>query len=115
MRLGVLLLALLALANANPPIRLQVRPLIAQAPSDLHLKIFVERHPANRRLDIAVEGENFSTASIRQLDGEQAPGVFDVWFKHLPCGQYAAAVQVVRLDATAFTARQTFRLTATRR
>ena len=98
MRRRVLLLALLALANASPPVRLQVQPKIAQAPSDVHLKIFVARHSANRRLDIAIEGENFSTANSRQLDGEDAPGVFDVWFKGLPCGHYTAAVQVARTD-----------------
>jgi hypothetical protein len=106
-RRRVLLLALLALANASPPIRLQVQPKIAQAPADVHLKIFVPRHPANRRLDIAIEGENFSTSSSRQLDGEDAPTVFDVWFKQLPCGHYAAAVQVVGVN-TSFVARDTF-------
>jgi hypothetical protein len=104
------LLALATNAPASNPICLTVQPKIAQAPSDVHVKIFVPRHPANRWLDIVIEGENFGTSSSRQLDGEQALGVFDVWFKNIPCGSYAALAQVTGPDGRSFTARGTFTL-----
>ena len=99
--LRVLLTALLALANAaSPPIRLQVTPLIAGAPVDVKLKIFIEPHPDNRRLDFVLEGERYSRSSSEMLEGEAARKVFDVIYKRVPCGNYIAAAQVVRADGT---------------
>ena len=104
--LRVFLVALLALANAAPPpIRLQVRPLIAQAPTDVHLKIFIERHPDNRRLDFILDGDRYSRTSSQTLEGEQSPAVFDIWYRAVPCGSYQAAAQLVRADGSTHVAR----------
>lgn len=98
MRRSVLLLALLSLANAaaEPPIRLQIRTRIAQAPASIHAKVILERHPANRVLVIQVESPGYSTREDRQLDGDAAVRVHDFWWKDLPCGAYDVRAVVSR-------------------
>lgn len=100
---SLLLLALWALASASagpPPVRIRVQPQIAQSPSDVHLTVFVERHADNRRLDVIVDSPNFSQRSSRQLDGDAAPRVFNLWSIRLPCGRYIAVARVIRLTTT---------------
>ncbi len=68
-----------------------VQPEIAQAPSDVPFKIFIERDPANRLLEYMVNGENYRQVNSRELDGEASPAVFDIWFKRVACGHYVAS------------------------
>jgi hypothetical protein len=112
MRRLLLLALLLALANASAssPIRILVRPKIAQAPSDVHLKVFVDRDPLNRAVDWAIDGENFFRSSGQTLEGDSAAAVFDIWYQHVPCGAYVVAVRVTRADGSHFDARDQFRL-----
>jgi hypothetical protein len=63
----------------------------------------------NRLPEYAIDGENFSQTSSRQLEGESSPAVYDVWYKRVPCGHYIAVARVSRLDRS-FTAREEFRL-----
>lgn len=99
MRWSALLLALLlgnVVAADEPPIRVRVK--IAQAPATVNGKVILERHPNNRLLVVLLESESCSLRSDRQLDGEDAPRVFDMWWKDLPCGHYAVRAFIVRTD-----------------
>lgn len=102
MRWSVLLLAaLLSPGNAaadEPPIRFQVNTKIAQAPATIHGKVVIERHPDNRLLVVFVDGENYGLRTDRQLDGEAAARVYDMWWKDLPCGTYEARAVLVRVE-----------------
>ncbi len=112
-RAATLLLLLLAAGSAaadTPPIRLQLSPKIGQAPQDVHVKVFVERSPANRWLTLAVDGPNYSRTTTWQLDGEASTRVFDVWRQGLPCGDYTVVAEVKRNDGSTSQVRDTFRL-----
>lgn len=111
MRRRILLLALLALANGAPPaIRIKVQPVIAQAPSEVHATVFVTRHPDNRNLDLTISGENYEMRSVKQLDGDGAPAVFEFWYHQVPCGNYLATARVQRSSGWAKQTEQKFRL-----
>lgn len=108
----MLLVLALSVTNgqAESPIRVQVQPKIAQAPSDVHVRIWVERQPANRELVLLIDGPNYSRTSSYQLDGEAAPRVWDVWRQQLPCGAYQVVAQVRRNDGSSNLARDTLRI-----
>lgn len=93
------LLALWPLANASAdplPIRITVAPVIAQAPSDVHLKVVIERDAENRHLIVAIDGDRFTRESVEQVDGAQRQRVWDFWWQKVPCGVYRVAAVVVR-------------------
>lgn len=97
MRRSVLLLALLSLANSEPPLRITATPEIAQAPSTVHVKVVLERHAENRGFKVFVDGNGgYYTDSIQQVDGAQNQRVWDLWFRDLPCGNYIVTVLLLR-------------------
>jgi hypothetical protein len=91
------LLALLAIA-APEPIRLTVSPRLGFAPSDMHLKIIIERDVRNRALAIVIDGDRYYRRRVIEVDGDQRQRVWDEWFMDLPCGLYVVRVTVVRTD-----------------
>lgn len=103
MRWSVLLLALFSLANTEaPPLRVTVRPLIAQAPATIHLKLIIERHPENRMVRIAIDGENYYQAGDKALEGDAGQRVWDIWWRDVPCGTYEVSAVLVRADGKTY-------------
>jgi hypothetical protein len=95
---------------AAPPtaaLRLTIQPQWAQAPAEFHARIRVERHPANRILEYSVDGDSYSQSSNRQMDGDAAPAIYDVWLK-VPCGRYVMVVRVYRTDHQVLEQREPF-------
>jgi hypothetical protein len=104
-----LLLALVTLAaDAPPPLRLEVKPLVSVARlQDMHVRIWVERHTDNRRLDVSVDGEHFYRLTGEDLEGEYEPGVFEWWWLSVPgCGDYLIVARVTRVDGSQRAVRQ---------
>ena len=90
--------ALALLTLAPEPIRLTVAPRVGLAPSDMHLKIIIERDPRNRALAIVVAGAHYEYTSVKPVDGDQSQRVWDLWLRDLPCGRYWVRVAIVRTD-----------------
>jgi hypothetical protein len=95
---------------AESPVKITVTPRVGTSPQDVHLKVIVERAPANRKLILDVDGPNYGRKTFWDLEGEQAQRVFDVWRQSLPCGNYTVTATVLRNDNTQAVARDTFRL-----
>ena len=93
-----LAIALSLLLAPAVPIRVTVSPRIGLAPSDLHLKIIIERDSTNRALAINVAGDRFEYDSVKPVDGDQRQRVWDFWLNDLPCGRYFVRVAIVRTD-----------------
>jgi hypothetical protein len=93
-----LVIALSLLLAPAEPVRLTVSPRIGLAPSDMHLKIIIERDVRNRALAITVAGDHYEYGSVKPVDGEQSQRVWDLWLRDLPCGRYFVRVSIVRAD-----------------
>ncbi|HZT75495.1 MAG TPA: hypothetical protein VFA27_02475 [Vicinamibacterales bacterium] len=80
--------------TGSASIQLRVTPREAQAPADVFVCVVLERDPANRLLQVEVEGDDFFTASSAVLDGEGARRVNDFMFRRLPPGEYDVRASV---------------------
>jgi hypothetical protein len=85
-----LALVLIAWRATAAPLKLKISvfPAVSFEPSDLMIRVFVERHPDNRVLDVVTQSEEFSCASDRQLDGEDSPRVMTFQCRGAPAGDY---------------------------
>ena len=85
-----LALVLIAWRAAAAPLRLKilVSPAVSFEPSDLVIRVIVERHPDNRALDVVTQSEEFSCSSDRQLDGEDSPRMMTFQCRGAPAGDY---------------------------
>ena len=85
---------LLIILLTHRPIELTVTPRVCQAPCDIRLTVRIEPHPDNRAWRWVVDGPMYS-ASVQQLEGEQAPRtqVFR-WVKGLSVGDYTIRAEV---------------------
>ena len=88
--------ALLA-SLAGPPASseafgVRVSPVVAMAPSDVTVKVFIERDDRNRAVEFIVESADYYPSSKKDLDGGRAPRILEVRFKDLPIGEYKIRV-----------------------
>jgi len=101
MRLGtavvVLVISLLAIAlGAAERLDIRVFPATSMAPTIFTVRVFVERHAANRWIKVTAESEGYFGSSEGQLEGERSSRLRVVQFRDVPAGTYE--VQAVVLD-----------------
>jgi hypothetical protein len=95
--LCALLLSVPVFAADKPITKLDVKPAISLRPTDVHYRVWVPKNENNRNLRVELTGNEFYTSHDIQLDGEQAPGVIDAWFKDVPCGNFVFVATVERI------------------
>lgn len=83
----------LSVVTGEPRLAIQTRTAIASAPADIALTITLVRHPDNRLLVIETIGDEYRRSAY-QLDGEQAPRLWQRWEKALPAGCYTFMASV---------------------
>ena len=98
-----LALVLIAWRAAATPLRLKISvfPSVSFEPSDLMIRVILERHPDNRVLDVVTESSEFSCASDRQLDGEDSPRVMTFQCRGAPAGEYDSHAALIGPDGRA--------------
>ena len=98
-----LALVLIAWRAAATPLRLKVSvfPAVSFEPSDLMIRVIMERHADNRVLDVITESEEFSCSSDRQLDGEDSPRVMTFQCRGAPAGEYDVHAALIGPDGKA--------------
>jgi hypothetical protein len=92
---GALLLAGAPSLTAHDRIQLRVNPAISREPAIVNVKAVVERHPANRELEIVAESDQFFRSSTINLEGDNAPLVTEISLKNLPGGDYQISAVLV--------------------
>lgn len=89
-RLVAACLLLLGMAAGPGPVKLTIRPQIMLAKSDIHVEARVPSDADNRILAISWTSDDGSVGeTIRQLDGENAPVLFDLWLRDQLPAHYA--------------------------
>jgi len=89
--LALVLIAWRAAATpSTTPLRLKVSvfPPVSFEPSDLMIRVIMERSPDNRVLDVITESSELRCASNRQIDGEDSPCVMTFQCRGAPAGDY---------------------------
>jgi hypothetical protein len=75
-------------AGSGEPLSLAVSPAYTFAPGMVRVRARIEPNADNRCLTIVADGSSFYRSSEIQLDGEQAPKTFELFFKDVPGGEY---------------------------
>jgi hypothetical protein len=105
------LLGLLLLTEQHRPIELRSHPAMCMAPCDMRASIRIEPNEQNRWWVLVLDGPMYRE-SWTQLEGDHAPITQpDVWFKHLPPGDYDVIAIIYRQAAKSEAWRETKRLT----
>ena len=84
---GLMVLTVLPVSGGQP-LALSVTPFQSFAPATVRVTARIEPSAANRALTIVADGSEFYRSSEFQLDGDQAPKTFEVFFPNLPGGEY---------------------------
>ena len=84
---GLVVLTVLPV-DGGEPLTLSVAPFQSFAPATVRVRARIEPSAANRVLTIVADGSEFYRSSEFQLDGDQAPKTFEVFFPNLPGGEY---------------------------
>jgi hypothetical protein len=75
-------------ADSGQPLTVTATPKISFAPASVRIRARIEPNASNRLLTIVADGENFYRSSEIQLDGDQAPRVFELDLRSVPAGDY---------------------------
>lgn len=94
-----ILCAVLTLAGVakGPEVRVTVRPTVMLRGASLQLRCRVEHDPANRVVWFGVAGY---TESAREMDGADAPLIYEATFGHVPCDVGPVYCRVRQADGT---------------
>ena len=74
--------------NASEPLTLAVSPVQSFAPTNLTIRVHVERDARNRALEVVAESGEYYRSSRIQLDGAEAPRTISLEIRNLPSGDY---------------------------
>ena len=74
--------------DAGEPLTVRVSPAVAAEPAVLKVVAVVELDDRNRFLEITAQSDNYLRRSQIQIEGQDAPRVWDVEFRDVPRGQY---------------------------
>jgi len=81
------------LAGAGRPhsqemLKLQISPLVSQAPGFVSVRAIVDISDDNRALEVSAVSPDFSRSSTIELSGRSAPSVSTFNYPNLPAGEY---------------------------
>lgn len=71
---------------------IRVNPRLLLANQAVRVTCLVQHRAENRRLIMQIEGYR---SSEWELEGEAAPGMFEVLYEHVPCGTEAASCTLI--------------------
>jgi hypothetical protein len=69
-------------------LKLQISPLVAQAPGSITIRAVVDASDDNRSLEVTAQSLDFTRRSVIDLEGLAAPRVNVFAFAHMPAGEY---------------------------
>jgi hypothetical protein len=85
---AVLFLSSALSLDANEPLTMAVSPALSFAPTNLTVRVHVERDTDNRAFEVVAESGEFYRSSRIPLDGAEAPRTISVELRNLPGGDY---------------------------
>jgi hypothetical protein len=74
--------------DGREPLTIAVSPAFAFAPATVRVRARIEPNADNRRLTIVADGGALYRSSEIQIDGEEGPKTFELWFRDMPGGEY---------------------------
>jgi hypothetical protein len=83
-----LLLSFVVSAEASESLSMAVSPARSFAPTNLTIRIHMERDARNRAFEVVAESGGFYRSSRIQLEGTEAPAAISFEFRGVPGGEY---------------------------
>ncbi len=77
-------------AEGRSTLSITITPLMSFPPAQITLTARISRHADNRWLTCALLSDGWERLSRRQLDGESAPQIMQLFWKDVPAGEYTA-------------------------
>jgi hypothetical protein len=106
---------LVLLAGAGKPhsqelLKLQVSPLVSQAPGFVNVRTIVDVSDDNRALEISAVSPDFSRSSTIELSGRSGPAVNTFSYPNLPAGEYEVRAVLIGANGVRATVARTARV-----
>ena len=106
---------LLLIAGAGKPqsqelLKLQISPLVSQAPGFVSVRAIVEVSDDNRLLEVSAVSQDFARSSTIELSGRSAPAVSTFSYPNLPAGLYEVRAVLVGTNGVRATLARTMRV-----
>ena len=103
---GFSALALLALApaatTARDRVTITLSATVLSTDGELHATIRVDPQDENRVLNISLDGPFYFASTDKQLDGASSARVHDIWWRHIPPGDYIVKATVEAANGKKF-------------
>jgi hypothetical protein len=93
--------------QGNDLLKLQISPLVAQAPGVITVRTVVDVSDDNRGLEVMAQSPDFTRRSTIDLDGRSAPRVNVFAFAHMPAGEYEVSAVLLGPSGVRATAART--------
>ena len=81
--------------GAADRVHIRVWPATSMAPTSFTVRVFIERHAANRWIKVTVESAAYFGSSEGQLEGERSSRLRLVQFRDVPAGTYEVRAAVL--------------------
>ena len=81
--------------GAADRVHIRVWPATSMAPTSFTVRVFIERHAANRWIKVSVESAAYFGSSEGQLEGERSSRLRLVQFRDVPAGAYEVKAAVL--------------------
>jgi hypothetical protein len=82
-------------ASESAKLTIRVSPRVAHAPGRIVVRTTIERHVANRAIQVVAESIEYYRSSTVHLDGDQAARTTVVQFRGLPLGEYRVSATLL--------------------
>jgi hypothetical protein len=95
---GLSAVALITLAPsatiAKDRVTVTLSATVLSTDGELHATIRVDPQDENRLLNISLDGPFYFASTDKQLDGASSARVHDIWWRHIPPGDYVVKATV---------------------
>jgi hypothetical protein len=81
-------------AKAKDRVTVTLSATVLSSDGELHAKVRVDPQDENRLLNISLDGPLYFASTDVQLDGASSARVHDMWWRHIPPGDYIVKATV---------------------
>ena len=91
-------------------LKLQISPLVSQAPGFVSVRAIVDVSDDNRLLEVSAVSQDFARSSTIELSGKSGPAVNTFSYPNLPAGQYEVRAVLIGTNGVRATLARTARV-----
>ena len=93
--------------HSHELLKIQISPVVAQAPAFISVRTSVDASDDNRALEVVAESPDFARTSSIELNGRRSPQVTVFDFANLPAGRYEVSAMLMGTNGVRATTART--------